>query len=1030
MRELKKEQTAWFEDHFPGRINVAKRERSMYSRDVGALPGLIRPVVGNTLPAGVVQPNTEDEVAEIVRWAAENKVPLVPRGKSTSGYGGVLPVQGGIVLDFVRMTEILSIGSDTVTVQPGISWKKLDAELEKKGQTLRLYPSSYPSSTVGGWLAQGGSGYGSWEYGEFTDNVLSAKAVLGDGSVKTFSKEELPLLAETEGTTGIITEVTLETRPHGPVSVRLVGMQNPEQLERFVTAVKELPIWSLSFVNPNMVRLTNRVPLRTHHGHPVEERVEFPEQYLVLLAFREQDHPQVDGRLTNLSNEIGAAVLPEELAHHEWEQRFNIMKVKRLGPSLVPAEVVIPLDSLAETLEQIDKKITQPIVIEGMGISGEEIVLLGFIPHDERKLSYNFTFPLALTVAKIAKRYGGRPYSTGLYFAHEAPTVLGKERLSRIRAFKEEHDSGAVLNPGKVVKSKLSGMMKLASGFEPLLKPFGNMFKVHLEEKIKNRPVKQLPEDVVWYAYACSSCGYCVDECDQYYGRMWESQSPRGKWFYIRQMVEGRDKLDQDGVNTFMVCTTCEMCNVLCSEGLPIEPSWLKLRQLFIEERNKMTIPPFEIMSASLDDNLNIWAYYKEHRQDWVPEEIRPQIKEKADTLYFAGCTASFVENDIAQSAVRLLDDAGIEFTTLGSEENCCGLPMLVAGKWEQFGKIVAHNLREAEKRGVKQVVTSCPACWLSWHTLYEEWAEKLGIPYTIEVKHYSEVLAPKVADGTLTFHDTPKKVTWHDSCHIGRAGGVYEPPRKLIEAIPGTELVEMEHNREHAHCCGSVLSLISEPEVAYGIGKTRLDEAKSAGAEEVLALCPCCEFQLRVSGDKTDAGVKVTDLATYLAKARGYEVKEDLPHVLTSWATFEAMIELMRPENMADLMEGLFPELIKAMPLGMGGMMRFFGRLGPFGGAVLGMMKPLFPVLFPILMPGMMPKVMPSMLKAVEGRVPMPDFMKEQMPDLMPRAMENLLPHMLPKIVPLISQPLVDYLRGRGNTGNTAKHTEKMYER
>ena len=109
-----------------------------------------------------------------------------------------------------------------------------------------------------------------------------------DGSVKTFSKGELPLLAEAEGTTGIITEVTLETMPDEPILVRLIGMQNPEQLERFVAAVKELPLWSLSFVNPDMVRLVNRSPLRTHHGHPVEERVEFPEQYLVLLAFRKK----------------------------------------------------------------------------------------------------------------------------------------------------------------------------------------------------------------------------------------------------------------------------------------------------------------------------------------------------------------------------------------------------------------------------------------------------------------------------------------------------------------------------------------------------------------------------------------------------------------------------------------------------------------------------------------------------------------------------------------------------------------------
>jgi hypothetical protein len=193
-----------------------------------------------------------------------------------------------------------------------------------------------------------------------------------------------------------------------------------------------------------------------------------------------------------------------------------------------------------------------------------------------------------------------------------------------------------------------------------------------------------------------------------------------------------------------------------------------------------------------------------------------------------------------------------------------------------------------------------------------------------------------------------------------------------------------------------------------------KLQEVRQTGAEEVLALCPCCEFQLRVSAEKRNVDVKVTDLASFLAKARGYEVREDLGHVLSSWATFEAMIDLMLPKNMAGLMEELFPQLVNAMPMGMGAMMRFIAKLGPVGGVLLGAMKPLFPVLFPLLMPAMMPKVLPDMLQAVGRRVPMPDFMREQMPDLMPRAFDNLLPHMLPDVVPLISQPLVDYLRGR----------------
>jgi hypothetical protein len=283
---------------------------------------------------------------------------------------------------------------------------------------------------------------------------------------------------------------------------------------------------------------------------------------------------------------------------------------------------------------------------------------------------------------------------------------------------------------------------------------------------------------------------------------------------------------------------------------------------------------------------------------------------------------------------------------------------------------------------------------------VYKEWAGKLGIPYKVEVQHYSEALAPAVASGKLKFENTPKTVTWHDSCHIGRAGGIYEPPRELIQAVPGVQLREMEHNREQAHCCGSVLSLISEPEVAYRIGKVKLDEARATGADEVLSLCPCCQFQLRVSAEKNGLPAKVTDLATFLARARGYEVQEDLPKVLDSWATFEAMIALMKPRNMAAMMEELFPELVEALPRWMGRMMCLAGRLG-----LLPRMKALFPIVFPLLMPGMMPKVMPAMLAAVARRVPMPDYMLEQMPNLMPRAMGNLMPHLLPEVMPLIAR-------------------------
>ena len=114
--------------------------------------------------------------------------------------------------------------------------------------------------------------------------------------------------------------------------------------------------------------------------------------------------------------------------------------------------------------------------------------------------------------------------------------------------------------------------------------------------------------------------------------------------------------------------------------------------------------------------------------------------------------------------------------------------------------------------------------------------------------------------------------------------------------------------------------------------------------------------------------------------------------------------------QGFADLMGTMWKELIDAMPLGMGGMMRLMGKIP----GALNLMKPMFPILFPKLLPLMMPKVMETMLERVAERIPMPDYMAEQMPEMMPKVMDNLMPHMIGDVVPLVTQPMIDYLRGK----------------
>ena len=1044
-------------------VTFERRERRLYGHDIAAMPSLVRPLVGDTTPDAVAQPTSEEQLVELVRWATGRGVPLTPRGKGSSGYGGAIPVKKGIVVDLYRLRDVVAIDREalTVTVEPGITWEQLDRELAKQGLTLRLYPTSYPSSSVGGWLAQGGAGIGSYEYGWFAENVVAVRVVLAGGAVRELSGVDVGLVADAEGTTGIISRVTVRVRQLEAEAVTALACADARDLQSLIDAIiaADLPIWSMVYINPRMAEMKNRSPLREHNGHAAEERVLLPAAYILTLAYRAADRDVVLAALRGLVVPMQAEILPQRIAEHEWQHRFQLMIVKRLGPSLVPSEVVVPLAELGAVMEEIEHKVDQPVVKEGVivrhGAHGRpEAIILGFIPSDQRRFDYNFVFGLVLTIMDIAARHGGRPYSTGMYFASRADEILGTERVAALREFKAQVDPRGVLNPGKVIASGALGKaLSLASTFEPLIRPFGN----RVIAKAVSRPdpgesVRGIPADVALYAYSCSQCGYCIDQCDQFYGRGWESQSPRGKWYWLREFIEGREAWSQEMVDTFITCTTCEICDTRCSAVLPIEPSWMKLRGRLIEDDGRMTLPPFEMMSAALRDQGDIWAGYRKDRADWFPEDLweKHGPQHVADTVYFAGCTASYVERDIGIGTVRLLDEAGVDFTYLGEKELCCATPMLVAGKWEQFESVMRTNIASVVASGAATVTTSCPACDMMWRNVYPEWAARLGIDYPIAVRHYSELIADKIAAGEFAFPATPSvrdengkvsgkvsakssgkksgkndgsaaphktRVTWHDSCHIGRASGVYEAPRELIRANPNAEFVELPFNRAEAHCCGSVLTLLNDPVAAADIGEVRLREAQEVGAETILALCPCCQFQLRVSAQAKGIDIDVVDLAHFSAAALGYELPDPNPDVQQQWAVFEAMIALMTPQGFAELMGSMWPELIDAMPFGMGPMMKAMGKVP----GALDLMKPMFPLLFPRLLPLMMPKVMSTMLERIAERVPMPDYMAEQMPDMMPAVMDNLMPHMIGDVVPLVTGPMVDYLQNKGPASRPA---------
>lgn len=1007
--ELSEIQKKEISELFREYINLDKRERHYYNHDMGALPPLVKKVIGNTDPAAVVKIRTEEDAVKLLKFANNHKIPVVPRAGASSGYGGVIPTKGGIVADVTQLNKIISINPEeqTVVVQSGMIWEKLERKLKENGLSVRAIPSSAPSSTVGGWLAQSGAGYGSYEFGWGYESMEKARVVLPTGEIRKFSGPELKKLIGTMGTIGIVTEITLKVQKFEERKAVSASFPSASSLKKAVENIrrKNIPLWSISFLNPEWTDMKNKAPRKLHYGEVVDKnRPVLPVSYV--STFMYPASRDVSGLKEAIEN-AGGKILPEEIAKYETDEWFKSMKVKRLGPSFIPAEILVPLEKMDKTFEEIGKKIKLPVLTEGMVINDGYVVLLCFMRHSERSLLFNTAFALSLSILKIAEENGGRAYSSGLFFASKKKSVFG-ERLAEIESLRKEIDPNGIMNPETLEgKGLLNTAVSMGSSFEPLGRIAGNMSGIG---KVSFKDEKEIPAEVAELAYSCSQCGYCVSECDQYYGRGWESQSPRGKWFFIKEYLAGREKLDQRQTNTFLGCTTCQMCDSRCELDMPIEHAWMTMRGKLVEEKKKMTFPPFEIMAASLIKERNIWANYRKDRDKWIPKDIRAKIKDKAEYAYFAGCTASFVENDVAIGAVRMLDDAGVEFTSLLDKEACCGIPMLVAGRWDVFEKIMRMNVSNMKKKGVKTVITSCPACWLMWHTVYPQWAKKLGIEYELEAKHYSEVLVDHLDVLKPKFKQPlDKVVAWHDSCHLGRAGGeIYEPPRELLKAIPGIKFRELEYNRERAHCCGSVVSLIAEPPVAYKLGDIRLQEALDVKAEIIAALCPCCIFQFRVAAQENNLNIQAQDLGALVGRSLGYNIPDSTSYTLESWVPFEKMISLMQPENMTDLMVELMPQMMAAMPAPLQAMM----KMVKYVPGIDAMMKPMMPVMMPRLMPLVMPKVMPDMLKAVEKRVPMPDYMREQLPDLMPKAMDNLMPNMLPELIPLLTPRMIEYIK------------------
>lgn len=246
---------------------------------------------------------------------------------------------------------------------------------------------------------------------------------------------------------------------------------------------------------------------------------------------------------------------------------------------------------------------------------------------------------------------------------------------------------------------------------------------------------------------------------------------------------------------------------------------------------------------------------------------------EVPEVLFWVGCAGSYDDRSkkVTVALVKILNAVGIKFAVLGSEETCTGDPARRAGNEFLFQMQAINNITLMNGYGIKKIVTACPHCF---NTIKNEYPE-LGGNY--EVIHHSTLLQQLIDEGRIKMNGgggfKGRKITYHDSCYLGRANGVYEAPRSVLKALDA-ELVEMKRCRTTGLCCGAGgAQMFKEPEKGNkDINIERTEEALNSGASTVAVACPFCLTMMSdgIKNKEKENEVKVKDLAELIAESQG----------------------------------------------------------------------------------------------------------------------------------------------------------------
>jgi len=335
-------------------------------------------------------------------------------------------------------------------------------------------------------------------------------------------------------------------------------------------------------------------------------------------------------------------------------------------------------------------------------------------------------------------------------------------------------------------------------------------------------------------------------------------------------------------------CVGCDNCTQHCPHDLSVRRLVETMRQHVMQERYlaegvdalgddeglRTGVRALGMLGERISTYHNVSGEDNAARLAWTDNlEEKPEGlvgDSEAELAYFVGCVSAMfpMSYGIPQSFATVLGRAGVRFTTLGGDEECCGFPLLMAGQLKQADPMVRHNVERMRAVGVPRVVTTCPSCYHMWHHTYPE---VLGEPLGFEVVHATQVLAELVTQGRLELVEPRRTgvVTYHDPCDLGRKSGIFDEPREVLRRVPGYTFVEMQQSREHALCCGGGGNLETfDAELVQEVSAQRIAQAAEVGATVLVSACPQCVRTLAKAARAQKVRVRVLDLTQFVEMA------------------------------------------------------------------------------------------------------------------------------------------------------------------